>query len=94
MAEFEAARVELEQEREELRQNLQFKRSQAQTRSRRRAGSRDQGRVEALGAAVDLARVSNGCAISSTNCSQRRDELTRQLADGEAPLQALATSSG
>ena len=31
-------------------QNLSFKRSQAQTRSRRRAGSRDQGRVEALGA--------------------------------------------
>jgi chromosome segregation protein len=31
MAEFEAARVGLEQEREELRQNLSFKRSQAQT---------------------------------------------------------------
>ncbi len=31
MAEFETARVELEQEREELRQNLSFKRSQAQT---------------------------------------------------------------
>lgn len=31
MAQFESARVELEQEREELRQNLSYKRSQAQT---------------------------------------------------------------
>ena len=38
-------------------------------RSRRRAGSCDQGRVEALGAALDFARASSGCAISSNSCS-------------------------
>ena len=67
--EFETARVELEQEREELRQNLSLQALAGADRSRRRAGSRDQGRVEALGAARRFRRASSGCAISSSSCS-------------------------
>jgi chromosome segregation protein len=91
MAEFEAARVELEQEREELRQNLSFKRSQAQTD---RDGAQEVAiKVESKRSALQsisagLERLRN----QLEQLQQRRDELTRQLADGEAPLQALATT--
>ena len=91
MAEFETARVELEQEREELRQNLSFKRSQAQTD---RDGAQEVAiKVESKRSA--LQSISAGLERlrhQLEQLKQRRDELTRQLADGEAPLQALATT--
>lgn len=91
MAEFETARVELEQEREELRQNLSFKRSQAQTD---RDGAQEVAiKVESKRSALQsisagLERLRN----QLEQLQQRRDELTRQLAEGEAPLQALAVT--
>ena len=91
MAEFETARVELEQEREELRQNLSFKRSQAQTD---RDGAQEVAiKVESKRSA--LQSISAGLERlrhQLEQLQQRRDELTRQLADGDAPLQALATT--
>jgi len=91
MAQFETARVELEQEREELRQNLSFKRSQAQTD---RDGAQEVAiKVESKRSALQsisagLERLRN----QLEQLKQRRDELTRQLAEGEAPLQTLATT--
>ncbi|HKE94139.1 MAG TPA: hypothetical protein VKB34_07535, partial [Povalibacter sp.] len=88
MAQFESTRIELEQQREELRQNLGYKRSQAQTD---RDGAQDvaikvESRRSALGSIVaGLERLQNQLA----QLQVRRDELTRQLAEGEAPLEAL-----
>lgn len=91
MAEFEGARVDLEQEREELRQNLSFKRSQAQTD---RDGAQQVAiKVESKRSA--LASISAGLERlrhQLEQLKQRRDELTRQLAEGDAPLQALAAT--
>jgi chromosome segregation protein len=91
MAEFETTRVELEQEREELRQNLSFKRSQAQTD---RDGAQEVAiKVESKRSA--LQSISAGLERlrhQLEQLKQRHDELTRQLSDGEAPLQALATT--
>ncbi len=91
MAEFETARVALEQEREELRQNLSFKRSQAQTD---RDGAQEVAiKVESKRSA--LQSISAGLERlrhQLEQLKQRRDELTRQLAEGEAPLHALATT--
>lgn len=88
MAQFEATRVELEQEREELRQNLSYKRSQAQTD---RDGAQDVAiKVESRRSA--LTSISAGLERLRHQLEQlqvRRDELTRQLAEGEAPLEAL-----
>jgi chromosome segregation protein len=88
MSEFEQARVGLEHERDELRQNLSFKRSQAQ---QDRDGAQDvaikvESKRSALGSiSAGLERLRN----QLTQLQQRRDELTRQLADGEEPLEAL-----
>ena len=89
MAQFEAQRVELEQQRDELRQNLSSKRSQAQTD---RDGAQDVAiKVESRRSA--LTSISAGLDRLRTQLDQlqqRRDELTRQLADGEGPLDILA----
>ena len=89
MAQFESARVELEQEREELRQNLSYKRSQAQTD---RDGAQEVAiKVESRRSA--LTSISAGLERLRHQLEQlqvRRDELTRQLAEGEAPLEVLS----
>jgi chromosome segregation protein len=91
MAEFESARNDLEQERENLRQDLGYKRSQAQTD---RDGAQEVAiKVESKRSA--LASISAGLdrlRHQLDQLRQRRDELTRQLAEGEAPLQALSTT--
>ena len=91
MAEFESERVQLEQQREELRQNLSFKRSQAQTD---RDGAQEVAiRVESKRSA--LSSISAGLERLRQQLLQlqtRREELTQQLAHGEAPLQELATT--
>jgi chromosome segregation protein len=91
MAEFEAARVGLEQERDELRQNLSFKRSQAQTD---RDGAQEVAiKVESKRSA--LTSISAGLERlrhQLGQLQQRRDELTRQLQEGEEPLQILAAT--
>ncbi len=89
MAQFESTRVELEQERDSLRQNLNFKRSQAQTD---RDGAQEVAiKVESKRAA--LTSISAGIERlrhQLEQSQQRKDELTRQIADGEAPLELLA----
>jgi chromosome segregation protein len=91
MAEFAAARNDLEQERENLRQDLGHKRSQAQTD---RDGAQEVAiKVESRRSA--LASISAGLdrlRHQLDQLKQRRDELTRQLAEGEAPLQALGAT--
>ena len=91
MAQFEATRNELEQERENLRQDLGHKRSQAQAD---RDGAQEVAiKVESRRSA--LASISAGLdrlRHQLDQLRQRRDELTRQLADGEAPLQALSAT--
>jgi chromosome segregation protein len=91
MSRFEEQRVGLEQEREELRQNLGLKRSQAQTD---RDGAQEVAiKVESRRSA--LSSISAGLDRLRHQMDQlrlRREELTRQLAEGEAPLQALAAS--
>ncbi len=89
MAEFESTRTDLERERDELRQNLGYKRSQAQTD---RDGAQEVAiKVESKRSA--LTSISAGLDRLRTQLEQlqsRRDELTRQLSEGEAPLEALA----
>ena len=89
MAQFESARVELEREREELRQTLSHKRSQAQTD---RDGAQQVAiKVESRRSA--LTSISSGLERLRHQLEQltvRRDELTRQLAEGEAPLEVLS----
>ena len=89
MAEFETQRLDLEQEREELRQNLGYKRSQAQTD---RDGAQDVAiKVESKRAALNS--ISAGLERLRTQLEQlrlRSNELTRQLAEGEAPLDELS----
>jgi len=89
MAGFESSRVELEQQRDELRQNLSYKRSQAQAD---RDGAQDVAiKVESKRSA--LSSISNGLERLQHQLEQtavRRDELTRQLAESEAPLEELA----
>jgi chromosome segregation protein len=88
MEQFEATRLELEQERDELKQNLSFKRSQAQTD---RDGAQQVAiKVESKRSA--LTSISAGLERLRNQLEQlrvRRDELNRQLAVGEAPLQEL-----
>jgi chromosome segregation protein len=88
MAEFESQRADLEHERDELRNNLGFKRSQAQTD---RDGAQDVAiRVESKRSA--LTSITAGLDRLRQQLAQlqvRRDELTQQLSEGEAPLQAL-----
>ena len=88
MGEFEDARIRLEHERDELRQNLGFKRSQAQTD---RDGAQGVAiKVESKRSA--LASISAGLERlrnQLVQMEQRRDLLTQQLAEGEAPLEAL-----
>lgn len=89
MAQFESARIEIEQEREELRQNLSYKRSQAQTD---RQGAQDVAiKVESRRSA--LTSISAGLERLRHQLEQltvRRDELTSQLAESEAPLEVLS----
>lgn len=89
MAGFESTRVELEQQRDELRQNLSYKRSQAQAD---RDGAQGVAiKVESKRSA--LSSISNGLERLQHQLEQttvRRDELTRQLAESEAPLEELA----
>ncbi|HEY5807858.1 MAG TPA: chromosome segregation protein SMC, partial [Povalibacter sp.] len=88
MSQFESARVALDNEREELRQNLTFKRSQSQTD---RDGAQQVAiQVESKRSALNsisagLERLRNQLAQLQT----RRDELTRQLAESESPLEVL-----
>src|SRR6185369_5165367 len=88
MADFESSRVGLEQEREDLRQNLAHKRTQAQAD---RDGAQDVAiKVESRRSALNS--ISAGLERLRHQLDQlqvRRDELIRQLAEGEAPLQAL-----
>ncbi|HLS80608.1 MAG TPA: chromosome segregation protein SMC [Steroidobacter sp.] len=89
MAQFEAARVDLERERDQRRQDLSDKRAQAQ--SDREAAQAAAIKVESRRSA--LASITAGLdrlRSQLEQLQQRRDELTRQLADGEAPLEALA----
>ncbi len=89
MAGFESARVELEQQREELRQNLSYKRSQAQT---------DRDGAQQVAIKVESKRsartsIANGLERLQHQLEQltvRRDQLTGQLAESEAPLAELA----
>lgn len=89
MAQFETARIALEQEREELRQNLSWKRSQAQAD---RDGAQEVAiKVESRRSA--LTSISAGLTRLRHQLEQlqvRRDELTRQLAEGAAPLEILS----
>ncbi len=89
MEQFEATRMELEQRRDSLRQNLAQKRSQAQID---RDGAQEVAiRVESKRSA--LSSISAGLDRLRQQLAQlqsRREELTRQLAEGEAPLQALS----
>jgi chromosome segregation protein len=88
MGEFEDIRMRLESERDELRQSLSFKRSQAQ---QDRDGAQDVAiKVEAKRSALTsisagLDRLRN----QLERMQQRRDMLTQQLAQGEDPLEAL-----
>jgi chromosome segregation protein len=88
MSEFEEARVRLEHERDEQRQSLSFKRSQAQ---QDRDGAQDVAiKVEAKRSA--LTSISGGLERLRNQLErmqQRRDMLTQQLAEGEDPLEAL-----
>jgi chromosome segregation protein len=88
MAQFDATRHELEHERDELRQTLSFKRSQAQTD---RDGAQEVAiKVESRRSA--LTSISAGLERLRSQLEQlsvRRDELNRQLEAGEAPLQEL-----
>ncbi|HWK73095.1 MAG TPA: chromosome segregation protein SMC [Povalibacter sp.] len=89
MAGFESTRVALEQQRDELRQNLSYKRSQAQAD---RDGAQEVAiKVESKRSA--LTSISNGLERLQHQLEQmtaRRDELTSQLAESEAPLEELA----
>lgn len=88
MGEFEDMRMRLESERDELRQSLSFKRSQAQ---QDRDGAQDVAiKVEAKRSALTsisagLDRLRN----QLERMEQRRDLLTQQLSEGEEPLEAL-----
>jgi chromosome segregation protein len=88
MGEFEDMRLRLESERDELRQGLTFKRSQAQ---QDRDGAQDVAiKVEAKRSALTsisagLDRLRN----QLERMQQRRDALTEQLSEGEEPLEAL-----
>jgi chromosome segregation protein len=89
MAQFEARRIELEQQRDSLRQDLTFKRSQAH--SDRDSSQQVAIQVESKRSALNS--ISAGLERLRNQLDQlqvRRDELTRQLAQGEAPLEALA----
>ena len=88
MSEFEEARRGLEFERDELRQSLAHKRSQAQAD---RDGAQDVAiKVESRRSA--LTSISSGLdrlRHQLEQMQQRRDALTQQLAEGEAPLEML-----
>jgi chromosome segregation protein len=91
MAEFETSRIGLERQRDEFRQNLSYKRSQAQTD---RDGAQEVAiRVESKRSA--LTSISAGLERLRQQLQQmqnRKEELTRQLAEGEAPLQELSAT--
>jgi chromosome segregation protein len=88
MGEFEDIRARLESERDELRQSLSFKRSQAQ---QDRDGAQDVAiKVESKRSA--LTSISAGIdrlRNQLEQMQQRRDLLTQQLSEGEEPLEAL-----
>ncbi|MGH8185967.1 MAG: chromosome segregation protein SMC, partial [Steroidobacteraceae bacterium] len=91
MAALESVRAELEREREELRQDLALRRSQAQTdrEAAQQVAIQVESKRSALSSiAAGLERLRN----QLDQLKQRRDELTRQLAESEAPLQALAVT--
>ena len=88
LAQFETARVDLERERDELRQNLGQKRSQAQ--ADREAAQEVAIKVESRRSA--LASISAGLQRLHQQLEQlgsRRDQLLEQIAAGEEPLQVL-----
>ncbi|HVF18222.1 MAG TPA: chromosome segregation protein SMC [Steroidobacteraceae bacterium] len=88
MAMFEEQRLQLEEARESLRNNLALKRSQAQ---QDRDGAQDVAiKVESKRSA--LTSITSGLERlrgQLEQLSSRREELTRQLSDGDAPLQEL-----
>jgi chromosome segregation protein len=88
MALFEEQRVELEEEREALRNNLSFKRSQA---TADRDGAQEVAiKVESKRSALtSIAAGLERLRGQLEQLSARREELTRQLSDGDAPLEAL-----
>jgi chromosome segregation protein len=89
MAEFESTRGELELGRDELRQNLSQKRTQAQ--ADRDAAQDIAIRVESKRSA--LTSISAGIERLRNQLQQmqaRKEELTRQLEDGESPLDELS----
>jgi chromosome segregation protein len=91
MAQFESARLELEEQREALRQRLASARAQAQ--SDRDAAQDSAIKVESKRSA--LTSIAAGLERLRHQLEQlqvRRDELTRQLAQGEAPLQEFAAA--
>jgi chromosome segregation protein len=88
MAMFEEQRLQLEEEREALRNNLSFKRSQATSD---RDGAQEVAiKVESKRSA--LTSIASGLERLRGQLEQlsaRREELTKQLSDGDAPLEAL-----
>jgi chromosome segregation protein len=90
MALFEEQRLQLEEERESLRNNLTQRRSQAQ---QDRDGAQDvaikveskRSALTSIGAGLERLRA------QLEQLSTRREELTRQLGEGDAPLQELGT---
>ncbi len=88
MAMFEEQRLQLEDEREALRTNLSFKRSQATSD---RDGAQEVAiKVESKRSA--LTSIASGLERLRGQLEQlsaRREELTKQLSDGDAPLEAL-----
>jgi chromosome segregation protein len=89
MAELEAARRELEQRRDHLRQDLAQQRMQAQAD---RDGAQQVAiQVESKRSALtSIAAGLDRLRQQRDQLQRRRDELTRQLAESEAPLQALS----
>jgi chromosome segregation protein len=88
MSEFEQQRAGLEQQRDELRQSLGFKRSQAQADrdSAQDVAIKVESRRSAL---ISISAGLDRLRHQLEQLQQRRDVLTGQLAEGEEPLEVL-----
>ena len=88
MIELDEQRGSLERERESLKEDLGYKRSQAQVD--RDAAQEVAIKVESKRSALaSIAAGLDRLRHQLDQLRQRRDELTRQLSEGEAPLQAF-----
>ena len=93
MTQFEEQRRSLEEERETLRNNLGSKRSQAQSD---RDSAQDVAiKVESKRSALtSITAGLDRLRVQLEQLTARREELTRQLADGDEPLEALSAKLG